>query len=118
MHESPIFTRVHDLLKWLLAVTSKFRREQRFVMAARLNTQGFALQDALTAAALDRDHAADHLRQADITLAGLQKSLLLAYELDLLRAGQYRHGSELAREVGRLLGGWQKSVATRGRKAE
>ncbi|RIK53551.1 MAG: hypothetical protein DCC57_08150 [Chloroflexi bacterium] len=85
MKESPIFTRTHDLLKWLLPATRKFPRQYRY-----------------------RNRQAEHLLQADLALAGLRKSLLLCYELDLLSAGQYRHVSELAQEVGRLLGGWRK----------
>lgn len=108
MKESPIFTRTHDLLKWLLPATRKFPRQYRFTLAERLLHQAFALQDALLAASLDRNRQAEHLLQADLALAGLRKSLLLCYELDLLSAGQYRHVSELAQEVGRLLGGWRK----------
>lgn len=110
MNESPIFTRTHDLLKWLLETTRKFPREQRFVLAKRVMEQAFALQDALTAAGIDQPKSATYLRQADIALAGLQKSLLLCYQLEHLSARQYRHVSEMTREVGRLLGGWQKKV--------
>lgn len=110
MAESPIFTRMHDLLRWLLETTRKFPREQRFVLAKRVNEQAFALQDALTAAGLDRRNVITHLLHADIALAGLQKSLLLCYQMDHLSAGQYRHGSEMTKEVGRLLGGWQKKL--------
>ena len=110
MNESPIFTRTHDLLRWLLTVTRKFPREQRFTLAQRLQEKGFALQDAVTAAGLDRQRAPEHLLAADIALTGLHKSLLLCFELELLNAGQYRHGSALTAEVGRLLGAWRKKV--------
>jgi len=108
MKESPIFTRLHDLLRWLLQSTRKFPRDLRFALAERLVQQGFALQDALVAASLDRRQQAHHLLQADIQLMGLRKTLLLCYELGLLDAGQYRHVSEMTQEVGRLLGGWRK----------
>lgn len=106
MKESPIFTRLHDLLRWLLQTTRKFPRDVRFALAERLVQQGFALQDALIAASLDRPQQAHYLLQADIQLTGLRKTLLLAYELESLNAGQYRHVSEMTQEVGRLLGGW------------
>ena len=110
MNESPIFTRTHDLLRWLLTATRKFPREQRFVLAQRVHQQAFALQDALAAAGLDRHGQARHLLEADIALTGLRKTLLLCYELELLRDGQYRHVSEMVAEVGRLLGGWRGKV--------
>jgi hypothetical protein len=33
--------------------------------------------------------------------------------MGLIDASQYRHVSEMAAEVGRLLGGWRKAAATR-----
>ena len=46
----------------------------------------FALQDALIAAAIDQAHRKEHLRQADIALTGLRKTLLLCLDLELLQA--------------------------------
>jgi hypothetical protein len=112
MQESPVFTRTHDLLRWLLDTTRKFPREQRFVLAQRLHQQAFALQDALTAAGLDSRSAARHLLDADIALSGLRKTLQLSHELGLLDDGPYRHASQMAMEVGRLLGGWRKKAGT------
>lgn len=108
MKESPIFAHTHDLLRWLLQSTRKFPRNLRFALAERLVQEAFALQDALIAASLDRRQQAHYLLQADIQLAALRKTLLLCYELELWTAGQYKHVSEMAQAVGRLLGGWRK----------
>ena len=114
MNESPIFTRTYDLQRWILNASRKFPREQRFVLARRLHDQIFALQDALTAAAIDRGRQGRHLIEADVTLSGLRKTLLLCYELNLLKPGQYRHVSAMIDEVGRLLGGWRKRADREG----
>ena len=108
MQESPIFTRTYDLLRWLLAATRKFPREQRFVLAARVQDAAFDVQAAITAAAQDRSHTAEHLVKADVALSLLRKHLLLCHDMALLSADQYRHASELTAEVGRLLGTWRK----------
>jgi len=91
MKQSPIFTRVHDLLLWLLKATRNFPRDQRFVMARRVQEQAFAVQDALIAFNRDRANEAAHLIQADIALTSLRKSGLLSYQMGLLKPGQYRH---------------------------
>lgn len=109
MKESPIFTRTHDLLLWLLATTRKFPREQRFVLAQRLLDQAFQLQEVLIAASLDRQQQPHHLLQADIVLTSLRKTLLLCQQLNLLSSGQFLHVSQMTTEVGRMLGSWQKS---------
>ena len=109
MNQSPIFTRTHDLLLWLMRATRKFPREYRFTLAQRINQQAFALQDALIAASLDTKRTAEHLITADIALTGLRKTLLLAYDLTLISSRQYRHVNSMTAEIGRLLGGWQRS---------
>ena len=52
MNESPIFARTHDLLLWLIPRTLRFPREQRFVLARRLQDRALDLQEALLAAAV------------------------------------------------------------------
>jgi hypothetical protein len=111
MKESPIFTRMHDLLLWLIPRTLRFPREQRFVMARRVQDTALDLQELLLEAALSNGRRqAQLLAQADITLAKLRFHLRLCHELQLLDPGPYQHAAERVTEIGRLLGGWRKSV--------
>ena len=109
MEESPIFTRCYDLLRWLLPATVKFPREHRFVLAEQVQRAALALQDALLEAAYARQPL-ECLLGADVALARLRLYLRLCHDLDLLSHGQYRHVSQRVDEIGRLLGGWQKSL--------
>lgn len=109
--QSPIFVRQQELLRWLLQAARKFPRDQRHLMAQRLVGLAFALEDALLAASLDRAAVSAHLLAAERALAGLRRSLSLCHELAWLGPGQFQHASSLTAEVGRLLGGWRKSVA-------
>ncbi len=108
--ESPIFSRTHDLLRWLVPAARKFPRDQRFLLAQRLLGKAFALEDALVAASVDRGRRAEHLLQADVALSGLRRVLYLCHELEYLSDGQLRHVTGMVAEVGRLLGGWQRSL--------
>ncbi|MFN8441250.1 MAG: four helix bundle protein [Caldilineaceae bacterium] len=108
MKESPLFTKTHDLLRWLLSATRKFPRDQRFVLAQRIHQQSFAFQDAIVAASLDQREQPRHLLRADILLTGLRKTLLLCFEMDFLDKGQYFHVSAMVKEVGNLLGAWRQ----------
>ena len=108
--ESPIFSRTHDLLRWLVQAARKFPRDQRFILAQRLLGKAFALEDALVAASVDRGRTREHLLAADVALTGLRRVLYLCHDLEYLSDGQYRHVSGMVAEVGRLLGGWQKSL--------
>jgi hypothetical protein len=110
MQQSPIFSRTHDLLLWLIPATCKFPRQQRFVMAEAVQRTALALQAQLIAAAYAAQPR-ERLRQADVTLATLRAHLRLCRDLELLSLAQYAHGARLVNEVGKLLGGWLKTQA-------
>jgi four helix bundle protein len=112
MNQSPIFVKTYDLLQWLIPRTTKFPREQRFVMAQRLQTVALDFQECLIeAASLDsRPAKKATLSQADITLTKLRFHLRLCRDLALLDQSQHHHVSQMVDEIGRLLGGWLKTV--------
>ncbi len=109
MKQSPIFVRTYDLLRWLLPVTVKFPRQQRFVLAAALQRSAMALQEHLIEAAQGR-RPKDSLQQADIALTKLRFYLRLSRDLELLSLGQYEHVIRMTNEIGRLLGGWLRKI--------
>jgi len=112
MSESPLFSRLHDFLLWLLPQAAKFPRMYRFTLAERVQRQALDLQETLIAAGLRRGpERAAHLRQADVRLAQLRQTIRLCCDLSLLTVRQYEHAADRLAEIGRLLGGWQKGVS-------
>ncbi|OGO35289.1 MAG: hypothetical protein A2W35_01425 [Chloroflexi bacterium RBG_16_57_11] len=109
MKESPIFTRTYDLLLWLIPLTIKFPRSQRFVLAEAVQHTALTLQEQLIDATGDETPRLA-LRQADITLTKLRTYLRLCKDLKLVSFDQYEYASVIVNEIGRLLGGWMKSV--------
>lgn len=109
MKQSPIFTRTYDLLRWLIPMTVKFPRQQRFVLAAGLQRTALRFQEELIEAAYSAE-ALPALKKADVTLTKLRFYLRLCRDLELLSLGQYAHVIRMVSEIGRLLGGWQKSL--------
>ena len=107
MKQSPIFTRTYDLLKWLIPVTVKFPRQQRFVLAEALQKDALLFQEQIIDAALSKEPR-PLLKQADGSLTKLRTHLRLSHELGLLGKGQYQHVSKMVDEIGRLLGAWIK----------
>jgi hypothetical protein len=110
MKESPIFTRTYDLLCWLIPMTIKFPRQQRFVLAEAVQRTALQFQERLIEAARTTDPL-PLLRQADTELTKLRFYLRLCRDLKLMNIGQYQHAARMVNEVGRLLGGWIKSSA-------
>jgi four helix bundle protein len=116
MTQSPIFVKTYDLLLWLLPTTTKFPREQRFVLAQRVQETALALQERLIEAGSlpqnDRRGKLARLQQANIELTKLRFHLRLCRDLELLKPNQHQHVSQMVDEVGRLLGGWFKALGS------
>jgi four helix bundle protein len=107
----PIFSRTFDLLAWLLPATNHFPRAHRHSLTSRLLHATFDLRERLEEANIHRgSQRLEHLRKADASLATVRMYLRLAHQLTWLSVGQYQHVSSMVVEVGRLLGGWQKTV--------
>jgi four helix bundle protein len=109
--ESPIFARTYDLLRWLIPVTIKFPRQQRFVLAAAVQQSALRLHERLIEAVHSEAAARlDTLAQADVEIDKLRHYLRLSHDLELITAGQYEHAAQRLAEIGRLLGGWRRAA--------
>jgi hypothetical protein len=111
--ESPAFSRSYDLLRWLIPVTQKFPRSQRFVLARALNEAALRLHERLAEAVHGQNSLAS-LAQADVELTKLRTYLRLSYDLTLLSLGSYEHGTRLVADVGKFVGGWRRRLDSKG----
>ena len=109
--EMPIFTRTFDFLAWLLPVTNHFPTTQRHSFTRRLLDAAFDLRERLEEAnARSGEARLERLALADEALGKIRTYIRLAIRFDWLSTGQYEHVSGMLSEIGRLLGGWQRSV--------
>lgn len=109
--ESPIFARAYDLLIWLIPLTLKFPRQQRFVVAEATQRAALGLHERLIEAAHASPAALpEALARADIELDKVRHYLRLSHDLDLITTGQYEHAATKLVEIGRLLGGWRRTA--------
>lgn len=106
-----IFTRMFDLLDWLLPHCERFPKAQRFAITQRLQDAALDACEALyDANARKGASRLAHLQPADAHLNKLRLYLRLAHTWRWLSSGQYAHVSAMVAEVGRLLGGWLKQT--------
>ncbi len=111
--EMVIFTRTYDFISWILLLTEKFPKSQRFVITSRLQGAALDFQELLIEAnALRGAKRAEKLRAADAELLKTRLYLRLCEKWKWITAGQYKHASSMTAELGRLLGGWMKTVAS------
>jgi len=112
--QSPIFVKTYDFLVWLLGRTARFPKNERFRMARRLEDSAFAFYDLLLQAGRlpkeRRNEKRQLLARADLELDRLRFTVRLCQELTLFSFKQYEYCAERLVEIGRLLGGWHKSL--------
>lgn len=111
MQESPIFSRTYDFLLWLIPQVNKFPRVHRFGLGERVIKQALSFQESLIAAGLANGSSrTEQLKLGDVQLAQLRQHLRLCKDLELFSMNQYEHLSKMLAEIGRLLGGWIRSI--------
>jgi hypothetical protein len=103
---------MYDLLLWLLPKAEKFARSYRFTVGDRMVNLGLDLLILLVEAAYSAEKV-DLLSRASRKANGLRYLLRLAKDLRLLTLDAYGFAAERLGEVGRMIGGWRKSVGCR-----
>src|SRR5690348_15360712 len=98
MKQSPIFSKTYDLVAWLIPLTIKFPRSQRFVMAATLQHEAIRFQELLIEAAHQRNKV-DLLTCADAELDKVRTHIRMCLEMGLIQSGQYEHAARLMTEI-------------------
>lgn len=107
MNESPLYSRTHDLLLWLLPQVTKFPRVHRFGLGERITMCALDFQGTIIAAGLRKEMKRMELLQtADTQINQLRQLLRLGVDLHILSVRQYEHVSRIVDEIGRLLGAW------------
>jgi hypothetical protein len=108
MNQSPIFSKTYDFVAWLIPLTVKFPRRQRFVLAAALPHDALRFQELLIEATHQPTPRA-RLLDADAELDKLRTHLRMCLDLSLVSGGQYEHAAKQLTEIGKLLGGWLRT---------
>jgi four helix bundle protein len=107
MKESPLFVKAYEFLLWLIPLTQKFPKSQRFVMAKRIEDAALSFYELLIEAGKRPDNDAV-LLESDLALEKLRLHLRLCRDLKLTSIGQYEHASRMVVEIGKMLGAWIK----------
>lgn len=108
--QSPIFSRSTDFLLWLLNHTENFPKSERFRMAKRLEDTAFEYYQLLIEASRSSKDKRHLLVRADVELEKLRLFIRLSQQRNLTKMAQYHFAAESLVELGKLLGGWLKTV--------
>ncbi|PIU42300.1 MAG: four helix bundle protein [Candidatus Omnitrophica bacterium CG07_land_8_20_14_0_80_42_15] len=103
-----VITKVYDLLLWILPKLAKFPREQRFLLAERIENGLLDILEILIEASFTKEKL-NLLRRANLNLEKLRFLLRLAKDMHYINLSAYEYQAKAANEIGRMLGGWIKS---------
>ncbi|MSP60863.1 MAG: diversity-generating retroelement protein Avd [Myxococcales bacterium] len=107
-----IALRMETLLTWTVERVAKFPRDHKFTVGDRLIETCLDITTALVEASYKRDKAHE-LAAASRALVRARVLVRLAAHLRCLSGEQHHHFVKESDEVGRMLGGWLRSAASR-----
>lgn len=108
--QSPIFVKTYDFLLWLIPLTLKYPKSQRFLLAEKTSQITLDFYDLILEGALKQTTEAGFFVDADLLLNELRLYLRLGFDLKCISMSQYEFASRSLDEIGRLLGGWKKKT--------
>ena len=109
--QSPLFVKTYDFLLWLIPLTLKFPKSQRFLLAERLSKMALDFYDLILDAVLEPEREGECLDAADRLLTKIRLYVRLSHDLRCISLGQFEHAARLMDELGRLIGGWKRKRA-------
>ena len=108
--QSPIFTRTSDFLLWLMEHTENFPKSERFRMGKRLEDCAFQFYELLILATRSAKRKRQLLLEADVELEKLRLYMRMSQRRKLTNLPQYHFAANALIEIGKLLGGWLKTI--------
>lgn len=109
--QSPLFVKSYDFILWLIPLTLKFPKSQRFLLAECVGTLALDFYDLILSATMEPAQQQRRLDEADRMLTKLRLYVRLSFDLHCISIGQYEHAAGRMDEIGRLLGGWKRKRA-------
>jgi hypothetical protein len=105
-------SKAYDFVLWLLPKVEKFSRAYRFTVGERLSATGLDVLLLLVEASYST-RKEETLHEATRKINSVRYLLRLAKDLKLLTVDSYGFAAERLDEIGRMVGGWRKSVEKR-----
>lgn len=111
MQKETVIDKCFLFLKELIPTLDKLPRSQKFFIGERMQSLIQTLMELLIEANYSkRPLKADLLKTANIKLEQFRFYMRLCYELGYFGSKKYRYLSQKVDEIGRMIGGWAKTI--------
>ena len=91
--QSPLFVKTYDFLLWLIPLTLKFPKSQRFLLAERLSKMTLDFYDLILDAVMEPERQGERLDEADKLLTKIRLYVRMSYDLRCISLGQLEHAA-------------------------
>lgn len=109
--EAPILTKTVDLYREYYEYAKRFPKKDQYLLGKRCEENILAfLEFTLMAAGMQRDQKLGVLEQANGKFEVFKVLVRVARELKIIDNKKYLSLEERAQEIGRMLGGWIRSL--------
>ena len=105
----PIFQKSYDLTLRLFQETHSFSREHKFTIGQKMKDISLEMLDWIIIANSEKDKR-PMLRQINLRVEKLRIYVRLCFDLKIIGIDKYEVLSKYIDEIGRMIGGWMKSV--------
>ena len=109
---APVVGKAYDLNLWILQKIEKFPRSHRHEVGDRLASNALDLLLNLVEAAYAVEKA-ELVKRAGARTNAVRYLLRMSKDLHLMSVDSYGFAAERLDEIGRMIGGWQKSVVSK-----
>jgi hypothetical protein len=108
-----VLLKVYDLLLYIIPQLEKFPRSQKFLLADRIQTKILdVLETSIAAYYGQRTEKLPLLKEMNISLEQLRYLVRLSHDLKLFNKDRYALVSQRVDEIGKMVGGWSKSLTS------
>lgn len=108
--QSPLFVKTYDFLLWLIPLTLKYPKSQRFLLAERTSKFALDFYDLILEGAFRQTNTIGFFTDADLLLNKMRLYLRLSFDLRCISMNQFEYAAKSLDEIGRLLGGWKSKI--------
>lgn len=109
IEELKILQKVYDMTKYGYNALKQFPKSEKFALAADIKRCMHLILER-TIEASKKYYKKTTLQELDVEIAKLKAYLRLSFELGYLPQKKYEIWSKLVVEIGKMLGGWMKSI--------
>jgi len=111
IHDTPVFQKSYDLYKFLHEAVKKYAKGDRYSLGEETKKKTLELIETITKAGhAKKEWKTPFIEQAIIALELVKVFTRLGYDTRSLNQQQFLELLERIQEIGRMLGGWKRSV--------